>query len=277
MCHLDDAIEQLKKVKTFVTNTHRLANILNIKDRDAEELIVARLFNEFRKEFDRFIMRSICNEPVALWHITYKTKDIIRDYFQSERRQQATKNELQYIDFGRGVSYVQQNELDKVIAIVPKIFRNKKTQMFVEQVLEFGEKETTARLNISKRQFSMKLCAVERYCRNNPQKLIGIAISREEQEIMTELESINAMINQLESEKYNDQLMSDYLHDLYNQQDEGLTNILDTPKIKRPLKVILNFGDESIKSECYIFVNRLYARQYKLKARLNRRETSSLL
>lgn len=274
---MNGIIEQLAQVKTFVTNSHRLANVLQIKDRDAEQLIITRLFSEYQNGLDNFVMQAVRGDAKSLWRITFRTKDIIREHFSQERRQNIAADEIEYIDFSRGIDYVRQYELDKVIQIIPKIFRNKRTRQFVEMTLEFGEAETTARLGINRRQFHMKLCAVERYCRNNRQKFVGVAISKEEQDIVDELDSINNMIKYLEADYYQDKFMAVRLRRLFDENDEALTNILDTQKIKQPLKVIVNFGDDSIRKECYVFVNRLYERQEKLKRRLANYETTSLL
>lgn len=274
---MNDIIEQLGQVRTFVTNSHKLANVLQIKDRDAEQLIITKLFSEYQSALDNFVMQAVRGDAKSLWHITFRTKDIIREHFSQESRQNIAADQLEYIDFSRGIDYVRQYELDKVIQIIPKIFRNKRTRQFVEMTLEFGEAETTAKLGIDRRRFHMKLCAVERYCRNNRQKFVGVAISKEEQDIMNELDSIDAMIKYLEADYYQDKFMAVRLRRLFDERDEALTNILDTPKIKRPLKMIVNFGDESIRQECYVFVDRLYERQDKLKRRLVNYETSSLL
>lgn len=267
---MDNLIRILEAQRVFITNSHQLANSLSIKDEDAAHLLATEIYTIRRADFKEFVARVVERDKNALWRITFAKRDIIRRHFGDKKNQAKVTDASQtsYIDFARGVNFVRDNEIDKVIEIIPKVFTNSNTQEFVAWVLEFGATETMAVLDMSQRQFNLKLRDVERYCRKKRQKFVGVAKSREEQEMMEKRKVLSEIINMIEGDAYSDEAMSKAIVNLHRQGNPTIEQLLGTAGISTPLKVVSQFGQPNVLRQSYIFINEAYKQYNKISRKL---------
>lgn len=267
---MDNLIKILEIQRVFITNVHQLTNALSIKDEDAAHLLATELYTLKRDEFTDFVGLVVERDKNALWRITFTKRDIVRHYFGDKKNQAKVTDASQtsYIDFAKGMNFVRDNEIDKVIEVIPKMFTNSNTQEFVAWVLEFGAIETMTVLGLSRRQFNLKLRDVERYCRKKRQRFIGVAKSREEQEMIKKKKVLSEIIKLVEGDAYSDIAMSQVIANLHRQGNPTIEQLLGTKGISAPLKLISQFGQPSVLRQSYIFINEAYKQYNKISRKL---------
>lgn len=267
-------IEAISNSQNFVTQTHKLANALNLSDADAKHLLMTELVeHRLNGMSDKQIQTYIDEENTWFsWRVTYSRKDLLRKrYKELHNQQQATRNmaatvqdSYSIIDMSRASR--TQEDINAAIELLPQVFANENTRNWVESVLRVGADETQARYHQSRRQFNQKMNRVCRYAQQHRERTIGLMKSRNDESELKELESLKQWALLMANEDVTDKQIQRYL----NQHGSLVADIVDTPKIKKQGQLVADWSNASNRDK-YVFVNEMAARKERLEKYLTLR------
>jgi hypothetical protein len=124
------------------------------------------------------------------WRVTYARKDLISRYYRDQRKNEELKDKLE-------VQQSPQQSLDEnlkdlninyvqLLSIIKASFPNKKTQQFVQSVLDVGATQTMRDFNITRKQFNRKLKKACDYASHHRTKFTGVIDKQERQRLTNE-------------------------------------------------------------------------------------------
>ncbi|WP_311408601.1 hypothetical protein [Liquorilactobacillus uvarum] len=266
----EEHAERLMKIDSYVTATHRIMNALNISSYEASNLLYDRLINHRLKNMTAAqVMKQIEEKNNSLkWLITYSGKDVKRNELQDKKRQEKVREELKKYDTGIIQLTYSNNTLrpkdrEKIIALLPKIFRNHKTAEWCAYLLKYGELETRHHYKQTHRQVQLKLNDLEKQCNRHRERMINIVLSKREKEIIAEEDVLKEFTQLLESESYTDEQMQD----LINEEYAYIEDLMGTVYMKNP-KMLLDSFMDAVNTDKYIFCNVIYARIKELERKM---------
>ncbi|KRL36609.1 hypothetical protein FD20_GL001152 [Liquorilactobacillus uvarum DSM 19971] len=258
------------KIDSYVTATHRIMNALNISGYEASNLLYDRLINHRLKNMTAAqVMKQIEEKNNSLkWLITYSGKDVKRNELQDKKRQEKVREELKKYDTGIIQLTYSNNTLrpkdrEKIIALLPKIFRNHKTAEWCAYLLKYGELETRHHYKQTHRQVQLKLNDLEKQCNRHRERMINIVLSKREKEIIAEEDVLKEFTQLLESESYTDEQMQD----LINEEYAYIEDLMGTVYMKNP-KMLLDSFMDAVNTDKYIFCNVIYGRIKELERKM---------
>lgn len=259
---LDSQIELVLQSRSFKTNVHHLANETGMDDYEAQTELSSEILN---KRFSGLNPLDVIkgledNDPYFTFKVTYARKDIERRLYKDINRQKDTINKLQdtvnrqyLFEVDNGFS---KDDIERVIDLLPDLYKNTKTQLFVATCLRYGKAETMIRLQLTPKQFHQKLRNAERYSNRHREKFNLVAVSNEEIALMDEQVCLIALISCLESCDYTDdkfQSLLDYLADMSGEL------IGQLPGIKHQAAVLEHWTNADVNDK-YTLVNGIYER-----------------
>lgn len=261
-------IKKLFNLRTFKRTMHELENSQFKLSRDeAQSELLFQLKKRTKKYSGSYLKKMIDNEDDSfLWKITYSGKDALRVMFKDRQRQAELKRQAElnfgFIDFRQKT--IDQKSINRVIGLLPQLFRKRSTRDFIKLVLTYGKKETMNQLNMTPKQFSRKVLNIETFCRKHKEKFIGIAINKKDEEFLNESKVLSEFIGLLESESYSDKQMQELINNHYKYIDDLIGTI---PNIYSPLLLADNF-EIANKQDQYKFVNKIYERKAEVGKKL---------
>ena len=179
----NEDVQEIIDSWSFQTNLHIVANSLHIDDSEATGLLL-----------DECLDRNIATPLNSLqqWKITYAAKDIIRNYYKDQYKNEDLINTLkvtqQPYSSGLDESLKDLNiNYEELIAIIQASFPNKKTQQFVQSVLDVGATQTMEDLGLNRKQFNRRLKRACDYASHHRGKFTGAIDQQDKQKLTNEL------------------------------------------------------------------------------------------
>lgn len=179
----DEDVHEIIDSWSFQTNTHKVANLLHISDSEASGLLI-----------DECVSRNVTTPLNSLqqWKITYSAKDVIRNRYKDQRKNEDLVSTLkiapQPYSSGLDESLKDLNiNYKELIAITQASFPNKKTQQFVQSVLDIGAEQTMSELGLTKKQFNRRLKRACDYASHHRAKFTGAIDKQDRQRLTNEL------------------------------------------------------------------------------------------
>lgn len=188
------AINALIQYRTFTSEEHKLANTLRMSDADAQqELLCEALNHRLRGYTDEQLLSAVLSDnQVMSFKLIYARRDILRNHYKAQRRQQEVAHALQMsIDLDPKARTRQ--DVKEALPLVPDLFTNKATRGFVQLVLNQGQAAAMQLLGLDRRQFMAKVRRAERYCQDHRQKIIGLIKGRKDEQMITERDMLQTL------------------------------------------------------------------------------------
>lgn len=259
----EKAVNLLRNYPTYKAAKHKLMFELNIKEFEADNLLFTELIsNRFRHYDSDTIVKAIVSEnKVFSWKITYTFMDIKHKHFSEIDKNRELKEKLKRENLSQVIKLnrpdkMQSSDIDKVIKLLPKIFKKSTIINFATSVLRFGKDETIAAFDLTAKLFNNRMSYIERYCKKHRQKLVNIVLSKEQAEMIEEKQIITESIECIESTEYTDDKFQDLFNEHYEYFDDLIGKI---PMIHSPELLIDNFK-EAMNLDKYKLINALYER-----------------
>lgn len=197
-------MQKLINLRGFKTNVHNIANsVTQLTDLEAQSLLLDELLNHRLKDTTPTQLEHLIdsNDKKFLWKITFASKDVIRKELHKLQQQQDLTDKLEAntedtytIDLDKS-SRLSEEEVLKVVNLLPSLFRDSNTQTFVALVLMFGKTTTQEKLQLTDKQFERKMRTTKDYCESHRQQFINILTSPQDRKLMKEEKLIDKLLN----------------------------------------------------------------------------------
>lgn len=257
-------VEKLRSIDSYQVAVHKLMNRLNLKNYEADQLLYIQLTEHRLKTFDEEVLLiKIDEQDVRLkWAITYACRDVTRREYADRKKQENIK-QSEVINLDRP-DRLTEHDLNSILNLIPKLFKNHFTAQWCISVLEYGEIETRENFNMTKRQFSDKLYQVELYCKKHREKMVNMVLSKQQQDFLEEESTLRKFIETVEREDFRDEDFNELIEEHYEFIDDVIGCI---PRLQQP-KLLLEDFKACSSIDKYKLVNRLYGRLDELERRM---------
>ena len=266
-------VNKLTAYRQFLTDSHKLANTLGLSDADAKhELLLELTTHRLNGWSDKQVSQAIAaNDPTLSFKVTYARKELLRRHYKQLNNQQATTQAMQ-VATGESYSIItlepgQRTDSDMDTALgmlLPNVFANTATRLWVESVLRVGKDETQARYHQNARQFNQKLNRVCRYAEQHRERTIGLMKTTRDDNELKELEVLQGWYDLLATEDTDDHELGEYIR---NNRDT-FTELVDTPAIKQQGTVLESY-EFATRADQYTLANIAAERKAKLERYLS--------
>jgi hypothetical protein len=257
----DKTITQLTTWPAFQSNAKQLARELNVSRPDAShELLIELLDHRLATMTDEDIQQAITADDIQLKSkLKFARKDIARrcrhqaniETEKAQRLSPSVHDDFIHLDPAQR----SDDDLQRVIELLPSLFTNSQTRAWVASVLSAGKEQTMEDFNQSDKQFIAKLRKVVSYCHSHPVRTQGLMASRQDSRLIKELILLREFTQLVEDGKDDSELASW----IYDRRDtQVLNNLADTPAIAYQGWVLNDY--EHSGQDRYTLVNRAYQR-----------------
>lgn len=240
----DELISKLVNLRAFVTVVHEVSNKDKcLDDSQAQEYLMQELIEHRLGKYsvNQVIDMIDNNDNHFSWLITYAGRDVIKKFKNKQQRELDTKDKLAtmqkdsyYIDMDRSTR-ITDEQLNKVIKLLPSLFKSQSLIDFIESVLLNGKQVTKDKFNLTDRQFNKKMTYTEKYCREHRQKFINIVTTPEDRQLVREEELINTILNC----QYDTEVQE--LFNTYQTRIEDLVGLAHDPYITYQTRFISDY------------------------------------
>lgn len=264
--------EKLLEIDSFKRAVHELMNMYHMSDYEAQQVLYSYVVEKRLKNWDiQDIYKAIDDLDEELntklkWIITYSRRSIAEINNREYAKQKMNDDISVHLDIIQldDIDKISEKDLDRILTLIPSLFADSSTALWVQSVLEKGKLSTQDSFSQSNKQFRDKLRSVEKYCENHREKFVNIVMSKEQRELIEEEKVLNEFIDLVENENSNDNNFQDLIQLHYDYIDDLIGLI---PMVHKPLQLINNFKNAELKDK-YKLVNKINERYSYLKNKL---------
>jgi hypothetical protein len=269
-----ETVNMLMSYRQFVTESHKLANALRLKDGDSKHLLLVELLeHRLSNTPDEVIANDVANNsPAFSFKITYARKDVIRKHYRTLAHKAKAEEDLSltsqdsYVIAELNPDARTLDDMEAALELLPTVFSNSNTRNWVAYVLKHGKEETMEHFSQSARAFTQKLNRVCKYANTHRERTIGLMASRNDSNEMHQLEALTQWANMMADEDVTDKQLQQYI----SQHGSLVASIVDTPKIKKQGKLVADWANAD-HADQYAFCNIMAERKAKLERYLTLR------
>jgi len=244
-------MEYIQATKNFSTQSHILANDFHISNKDAESLLLERIYHRLQsgKEFND-------------WITTWSRKDCARS-LGNEYRYKA-----EHIDDGYSMDDITNPSTDDQYSqlsddVLSQIFPDSRSREFVQSVLNSGKEETMAKFNLSNNAFRSRLNHKIKYCHDHSALINRVLLTEDRKELIKQQRLIKVLLDDVDNPSIDDQGLNvmiatffDYypvLHDWLEDAKESSNG-----ELKYEAKVVNDFTNSG--KDGRLFLQYMYGR-----------------
>lgn len=254
---MDELLTYVMGTRNFATQAHILANDFHLSNKDAESLLLERIYHRLQsgKEFNNWVTtwsRKDCERSLGNEH-KYKS-DHIDDSFEMDSLANP------------GSTEVATELSDEVLRA---IFPDDRSFQFVSEVLKHGKQQAMNTFGLTKQQFNSRLNHRLKYLDKHQELLNKIVYTDERKELKAEQECINEFFKLLDS-PLSDPVLNRIIEKLFTHHDfmnDYLDRATKEYQLKYQAKVVHDFMNGGLDSRK--FIQFLYNRVTKLDNQLN--------
>lgn len=264
--------KKLLNVDSFIRAQHELMNAFKLTDYESQQVLYSYVVEKRLKNWDiKDVYDALdCKDDMLTnklkWLITYSRRSITAENNKEYKRQQLNDSLETHLDIIQldSIDRISEENLDRILALIPSLFADSSTARWVQSVLEHGKDETQETFNQTPKAFRDKLRNVEKYCDNHREKFINIVVSKEQREYITEENVLKEFIDVLANINSDDE----DIQELINQNEIYIDDLIgQIPMIKKPLVLINNFKNAN-QQDKYKLINMINERYEYLKSKL---------
>lgn len=239
-------IEDIQATKNFSTQAHILANDFHISNKDAESLLLERIYHRLQsgKEFND-------------WITTWSRKDCERSLGNEARYKAEHVDDGYQMDSLANPSMEVATELSE--GVLEQIFPDSRSREFVQSILNSGKEETMATFNLTRQQFNSRLNHRIKYCHDHSD-LINRVLNTNERKLMeSEKQLISILLDDVDNPEIDDQglnVMVTTFFDYYLVLHDWLEDAKEQLGLKYEAKVVNDFtnsGKDGRLFLCYLY------------------------
>ncbi|MCT4383809.1 hypothetical protein [Lacticaseibacillus paracasei] len=261
----EKTIKMLNEWVPFKRYGKQLSQELNASNADAKEMLTIQLIeHRFKDISDIDIQQMITANSVQLIaKVKYAKKDLARAYrHQRDVEQDKVLRLSSQISINEEIqsNLIQRNrDLERAVALIPKIFPNKSTQAWAQSVFAYGAEETKVRFGQSNRAFNAKLRKLIDYCQHHQSKMKCIA-NWQDKKIVEEFDLLKEYVILVDNDA-SDEQVGQWIFE--HKESPSLSQIVDNPLIRFQGKVLKDFVNSGV--DKYTFNELMHARYIKLE------------
>ena len=240
----NELMKKLINLRGFKTNVHNIANsVTQLTDLEAQSLLLDELLNKRLKNTTPTELEHLIDtqDKKFLWSITYASKDVVRKQIRQAKHQQEATDKLKAltestytIDLDKS-SKLSEDEILKIVNLLPKLFYTTKRQTFIATTLLFGKQVAKEKLNLTEKQFERRIQDIEDYCKKHRSEFVNILTSPQDRRLMNEEKLIDKLLQAKDDYETQD------LFNTYNKQVNNFVGLASNPYIPMQATFINNY------------------------------------
>lgn len=184
-------IEDIQATKNFSTQAHILANDFHISNKDAESLLLERIYHRLQsgKEFND-------------WITTWSRKDCERSLGnEASYHNQHVSDGIEMDSLANPSNEVAEELSDDVLR---SIFPNYRSFQFVSEVLKHGKQQAMATFGLTKQQFNSRLNHRIKYCHDHSALINRVLDTDERKELIKQQRLIQVLLDDVSNPEIDD-------------------------------------------------------------------------
>lgn len=179
-------MEDIQATKNFSTQSHILANDFHLSSKDAEAMLLERVYHRLQsgKDFND-------------WIVTWSRKDCERTLGNEY------KYKAEHVDDGYQMDSLANPSIEVATElsdeVLEQIFPDTRSREFVQSVLSSGKEETMAKFNLSNNAFRSRLNHKIKYCHDHSELINRVLDTDERKELVKQQRLIKVLLGDVDS------------------------------------------------------------------------------
>lgn len=249
-------MEDIQATRNFSTQSHILANDFNLSSKDAESLLLERIYHRLQsgKEFND-------------WVTTFSRKDCERSLGNEARYKAEHVDDGYQMDSLVNPSTEVAEELSD--DVLEQIFPDSRSRAFVQSVLSSGKKETMSSFGLTKQQFNSRLNHRIKYCHDHSALINRVLATDERKALIKQQRLIQVLLDDVDNPEIDDQglnVMIATFFDYYPVLHDWLEDAKEQFGLRYEHKVVDNFTNSG--KDGRLFLQYLYQQLDSINERL---------
>mgnify|MGYP003361785915 CR=1 FL=1 len=196
-------MEDIQATKNFSTQSHILANDFHLSNKDAESLLLERVYHRLQsgKEFND-------------WIVTWSRKDCERTLGNEYKyKAEHVDDGYQMDDIANPSTEVSTELSDDVLRV---IFKDNRSFQFVSEVLKHGKEETMDAFRLTKQKFNSRLNHKIKYCHDHSDLINLVLATDERKELIKQQRLIQVLLDDVSNPELTDQDLNEMVATFFN-------------------------------------------------------------